>query len=218
MTYAQLFFDISSIVIYNIPLIIFSIIGVLFSKKRNPIIWFVIGLVLMLLSYYGGFYQYYNWRPSSLAPIDNQTSIHNHQGNMLFGEAVFTLIYFIITLKIAIKRYNRNNKKLTQAQNAQPVLSNTSANLREKKTDKANRAQEILQNGGWRCTCGQVNFSYQLNCGACNRSRTENDSAKIIAKPNRNTEETTDKYHDIQAGGDNSVDSYQSNCPMPQLW
>ena len=70
MTYANLLWNISQIVIYNVPLILFSIIGLLFAKKHSPIIWFIIGLGLMLLSYYGGFYRLTHTRVDSLNKAD----------------------------------------------------------------------------------------------------------------------------------------------------
>ena len=42
--------------------------------------------------------------------------------------------------------------------------------------DMEKRQKEILDNGGWRCSCGHVNFNYQANCGACNKSRQENSA------------------------------------------
>ena len=49
------------------------------------------------------------------------------------------------------------------------------------KTEKE-RQQEILDNGGWKCVCGRVNYSYSSCCLHCGKSRIEGEVKNQITK------------------------------------
>ena len=53
-------------------------------------------------------------------------------------------------------------------------------------TSEKDREQEMLDNGGWRCVCGRVNYNYVSSCGACNRSRREGDVRILINRDQKN--------------------------------
>ena len=148
MTYAQLAWDIASIVIYNLPLIIFSIIGFLFAIKRNPTIWFILGLVLMLLSYIGGYRLLTNVNTNSFS---FQTI--EHQRSQFVYEVIFTFIYFGITLYLALKIYHKNKM---------PPKSKHSANVYQTNDQPDTRLYCPF--------CGAKIYSDHKYCGKCGSS------------------------------------------------
>ena len=58
------------------------------------------------------------------------------------------------------------------------------------KTEKE-RQQEIIDNGGWKCICGRVNYQYSSRC-YCGKSRSEGDVKKLITKKIENVKEKRD--------------------------
>lgn len=42
------------------------------------------------------------------------------------------------------------------------------------------REQEMLDEGGWKCVCGRVNYHYVSSCPVCRKSRREGDINNIL--------------------------------------
>ena len=58
------------------------------------------------------------------------------------------------------------------------------------KTEKE-RQQEILDDGGWKCVCGRVNYHYVSSC-ACGRSKREGNVKNQIKEEPQKLEEEND--------------------------
>ena len=58
------------------------------------------------------------------------------------------------------------------------------------KTEKE-RQQEILDEGGWKCVCGRVNYHYVSSC-ACGKNRREGEVKKQIREEPQKIEEKSD--------------------------
>ena len=66
-------------------------------------------------------------------------------------------------------------------QSSTPTWMQSSSNTRD---------EDVLKQGGWKCTCGRVNPSYTGTC-ACGKRKEEK-------KVSMNTAETKDKFEDIK--------------------
>ena len=132
MTNSAILYTLGIIISCNLPLILFSVIGFLFAKKHNPLVWFIIGLILMLLSYYGNYTRLTNVSPYSIISIDLE-----HEKSLLAYEFIFTILYFCITLYFALKRYKK--KKAQKNGEISIGLSQTKAeNYETQNQPKAN--------------------------------------------------------------------------------
>ena len=66
-----------------------------------------------------------------------------------------------------------------------PVYQNESS-ATFSKTEKE-RQQEIIDNGGWKCICGRVNYQYSSRC-YCGKSRSEGDVKNQVTRESKNSE------------------------------
>ena len=72
-------------------------------------------------------------------------------------------------------------KPVYQKQDNHQLRSTTFSNTEEE------RQQEILDDGGWKCVCGRVNYYYSSRC-YCGKSRSEGDVKKQVTKESKNAE------------------------------
>lgn len=69
-----------------------------------------------------------------------------------------------------------------------------------KEESKADREKRILDEGGWKCVCGDVNHNYVSSC-ACGRSRREGDvKNQIKEEPKKGEEQKTKEKEAFLSG------------------
>ena len=187
--------------VYNLPLFLFCFIGLFMAKRgKNPIIWLLIGLFLMLFSQYGNYYQIMNPNPTSFIQI----SMADQWANLLkcFFSSIF---YFCLFLFFSLKRYNKRKAEKREAEETKgpPLQSsvieaNMSENLRgenctpsasvmpndePQKSDNDNTKRITLKiadlsssTNQKKCKyCGATIYDDSMFCSKCGK-KIENDS------------------------------------------